>query len=130
MTESEVREFLTRYFNAALYEPVDVYLDLLTEDVILEDPVGTPPLRGRAAIGQYLSAGRAMLERADYEVRDVIACGRESAARWSAHLRTKRGQELAVEGIGTFTFNEEGKLRHVREFYDAALLLAIFSKEA
>jgi hypothetical protein len=43
------------------------------------------------------------------------------------HLRTRRGEQLVIEGIGIFTFDEEGKLGHVREFYDASHLLTIFS---
>jgi steroid Delta-isomerase len=128
MTESEVRQFLHKYFNTAMNEPVEAFLDLLTPDAVLEDPVGTPPHRGREAIGQFLAGGRALIERTDFEIHEIMACGSESAARWSARVRTRRGAEIAFAGIGVFSFDEEGKLRHIREFYDVANLAALFGQ--
>ncbi|WP_437899927.1 nuclear transport factor 2 family protein [Sorangium sp. So ce124] len=127
MTETEARQFMDRYFNAAFNEPIDVYLALLRPDVVLEDPVGTPPYRGREAVRELLLAGRAMIEQVDHEIRDVFACGGEIAARWSSRIRTKRGEQVVIDGIGVFSFDEGGKLRHVREFYDASHLRTIFS---
>lgn len=128
MTEIEMREFLSAYFEAALNEPDPAgYVALFAEDGVLEDPVGTPPYRGPQAIGQYVSAGKALIERVELEVHEVFACGIESAARWTMTVHTKRGDHVVVQGIGTFTFDEHGKLRHVREFYDVGLLMKIFA---
>jgi steroid Delta-isomerase len=46
MIEAEVRAFVARYFHAALAEAdLDIFAGLFNEDGVLQDPVGTPPLR-------------------------------------------------------------------------------------
>ncbi|HEX8111291.1 MAG TPA: nuclear transport factor 2 family protein [Kofleriaceae bacterium] len=124
----DMRQFVTRYFALALDAPdVSEFTELFVPDGVLEDPVGTPPLRGREAIGQFLAAGRSLIEHSQYEIRDVLSCGHESAVRWSAVVTTRRGQRVAVEGIGIFSFDDQRKLRSVREFYDVRTLQQIFS---
>ncbi|MDI3284116.1 nuclear transport factor 2 family protein [Polyangium sp. 15x6] len=128
MNEAEARQIIEAYFHAAMQVPdVRVFTTFFAPDGVLEDPVGTPPLRGHEAIAGFLEAGKSKLERAEIVVREIITCGSESAVRWSGDLSTKRGERLTIEGIGIFTFDEQNKLRHVREFYDVAKLLAIFS---
>jgi steroid delta-isomerase len=126
--ELDVHQFVKRYFEVVFNAPeVSTFTELFTPDGVLEDPVGTPPLHGREAIAQLVAAGRALIERAEFEIRDVITCGRESAVRWSSVVTTKRGDRVAIEGIGVFSFDEQQKLRHVREFYDVRQLQKIFA---
>lgn len=126
--EFDVREFVNMYFAMALDAPdVSSFTALFTPDGVLEDPVGTPPLRGREAIGQFLAAGRALIERTAYEICDVLSCGHESAVRWSAVVTTRRGDRVVIDGIGIFSFDDQHKLRQVREFYDVGQLQKIFS---
>ena len=128
MTETEARAFLTRYFDTATQgTDFDAFAALFTEDAVLEDPVGTPPLRGRTAIRDFLAAGRARIERSTVTLHEVKACGDEAAARWSVELRTTDGRELAFDGIGVFVFAGPGTLRHVREFWDVAALAQLFA---
>jgi steroid delta-isomerase len=126
--ELDFRQFIKKYFEIVFDAPdVSTFTALFAPDGVLEDPVGTPPLRGRDAIGQFLAAGRAVIERIDFELHEIYPCGLECAVRWSADLVTKRGERVAIEGIGTFSFDDQHKLRHVREFYDAGVLQKIFS---
>jgi steroid delta-isomerase len=128
MTETDARAFLTRYFDAATQgTDFDAFAALFTEDAVLEDPVGTPPVRGRTAIRDFLAAGRAHIERSTVTLHEVKACGDEAAARWSIAMRMIDGRELAIDGIGVFVFADPGTLRHVREFWDAAALVQLFA---
>ncbi len=131
MTEAEVRAFVVRYFHAALEETdLDIFANLYTEDGVLEDPVGTPPLRGRAAIREFLRRGRGLIARTNVTVREVMVCGDESAVRWSVEMHTIQGASMTHEGIGIFTFAGPGQLRHVKEYYDASRLVELFSRAA
>jgi steroid Delta-isomerase len=50
VTDTEAHEFITRYFRLALQESNrDLFACLYAEDGMIEDPVGAPPPRGRAA---------------------------------------------------------------------------------
>jgi steroid delta-isomerase len=128
MNEAEAREFVARYFHAALQEAdLDVFASFFLEDGVLEDPVGTPPLRGRAAIREFLRGGRALIARSSVVIHDVKVCGDESAVRWSVEVHTVRGASMSYDGIGIFMFAGPGRLRHVKEYYDASLLARMFS---
>jgi uncharacterized protein (TIGR02246 family) len=125
MKEAVVREILKEYFNAAMNEPdVEVFVRLFTPDGVLEDPVGTPPHQGREAIRQLLIGGKSKVERGEVDIREIFSCGSESAVHWKMQLSTKRGEHVSIEGIGIFMFDEQGKIRHVKEYYDAANLPA------
>ena len=128
MNEAEVRQLVTNYFHTSLVEPdTGIFPTLFTPAGILEDPVGTPPFRGREAIQQRLAAGWEKMERCTFEVGEIFVCGNESAVRWTIEVWTKKGQHLTMNGIGTFLFDGKGKLQHVREFFDVAAILSIFS---
>ncbi|WP_437951153.1 SgcJ/EcaC family oxidoreductase [Sorangium sp. So ce296] len=127
MTEAEVRQFLERYFHTAFNDTEEAFAALFTPDGVLEDPVGAPPLRGREAIIGFLRAAKPKIERANVQVREIMACGDESAVRWSLDLRTRKGDHVGIEGIGNFVFNERRQLRLVREFYDVELFRKIIA---
>lgn len=127
MTETEAREFLNRYFHAAMQgTDLDAFTALFAEDGALEDPVGTPPLVGRAAIREFLAAGRSRIDHSVVEVHEVKVCGDEVATRWSGVLHTLDGRALAIDGIGVFTFAGP-QLRRVREFWDVGQLARLFA---
>ncbi|XXT20977.1 nuclear transport factor 2 family protein [Sorangium sp. So ce429] len=128
MKEADARQIIGVYFNVVANEPdTGAFVELFSPDGILEDPVGTPPLRGREAIRRFVDAGRSKIERSELVVREIMTCGSESAVRWSGDILTRRGGRITLEGIGIFMFDEQQKLRHVREFYDVTKLLAVFS---
>jgi steroid delta-isomerase len=126
--ELDARHFVNGYFEAVFHAPdVSAFTELFAPDGVLEDPVGTPPLRGREAIGRFLAGVMSLVERGEHEIRDVFTCGRESAVHWSLVVTTKRGDRVPLEGIGIFSFDDQHKLRHVREFYDVGQLQKIVS---
>jgi steroid delta-isomerase len=98
---------------------------LFTPDGILEDPVGTPPHQGQAALFQFLTAIASESSLIDYDLgRVVVSSPTDAAAQWNLHITLKNGGHLELEGIGAFTFNNEGKLQHVREYWDLAGYIA------
>ncbi|HEU4534572.1 MAG TPA: nuclear transport factor 2 family protein [Polyangiaceae bacterium] len=127
MTDTEAQAFITRYFHLALEaSDLDQFASLYAEDGVLEDPVGTPPLRGRAAIREFLARGRAVIASARPSILAVKCCGDECAVHWTVEVRTVRGQALTYDGIGIFLFAESGELKHVKEYYDASQLALLF----
>ncbi|XXX78254.1 SgcJ/EcaC family oxidoreductase [Sorangium sp. So ce134] len=127
MTETEARQFIERYFHAIFNDTEEAFAALFTPDGVLEDPVGTPPLRGREAILVFLRAGKQKIERMSAQVREIMVCGDESAARWTADLWSSSGEHVVLEGIGNFVFDEQRQLRLVREFYDVELIRKILA---
>jgi steroid delta-isomerase len=113
------------YFDKVKAFDFQGWSELFTPDGVLEDPVGTPPHRGRKALYEFVTQIAAPSVQIDYSLGDVVVVSpTEAAVQWNLHIVLYNGQVVNLEGIGNFRFNEDGKLREVREYWDLAGYLA------
>ena len=87
---------------------------LYSEDGSIEDPVGSPPHRGRSAIEAFYraSAGSVVLE---LEGRTRVA-GNEGAC---AMLASPRGATVVIETLDTMIFDDDGLIRQMRAYWSS-----------
>lgn len=97
-------------------------------DATLEDPVGTPAIQGTQAITAYLQTFPTLFKDIKIQSMDVTVCGQEAAVKWRFRFKTKTHNTFFLDGIGIFTFNQEGKIQAEREFYDLAYFLEQLQK--
>lgn len=99
----------------------------------LEDPVGTAPIQGSAAIGQFFEGLQTAINigRITPRVKDMfVGAGNstEVAVRWELTGYTNAGKQVILQGIGIFKFRlSPGRaplLESVREFWDPVQLTA------
>jgi steroid delta-isomerase len=113
------------YFEKVKAYDFKGWSELFTPDGTLEDPVGTPVHRGPKELYEFVSTIAAPSVQIDYSLGDVVVVSpTEAAAQWNLHIVLYNGREVNIEGIGAFRFNEDGKLREVREYWDLAGYLA------
>ena len=98
-------------------------LNHFADDAILEDPVGTPPMVGKAAIAAYLATFPTLFNQMKLYSLDIKVGGQEAAVKWRLRFTTKTGKVFFLEGIGFFKFNSEGKIQTEKEFFDLAYFL-------
>lgn len=99
--------------------------ELFAPDGTFEDPVGGPVYRGRKAIFEWVNGIGSGFSQLDFEVGSiVVVSSTEAAAQWVGDLRTLDGRTFQIEGVGMFVFNEDGKIRQLREYWDLPGLLA------
>ena len=103
------------------------YVRAFAPDGTLEDPGGTAPVHGRAAIAAVYGGGLQILGRITPRVKDIfvgVGNSTEAAVSWELIVYTKQGKHLVVHGIGMFKFkpfssgDDQLLLESVREFYD------------
>jgi steroid delta-isomerase len=94
---------------------VEGALDLFTDDVVFEDPVGRPPTVGREALRRHLvlSVENHVQETPGESVTSM--CGRFVVTPARVVLRTPAVMSLHI--IGIVEFNDEGLGCHVRAFW-------------
>lgn len=97
-------------------------------DAILEDPVGTPPMVGTAAITAYLETFPTLFNQMKLYSLDIKVRGQEAGVKWRIRFTTKTGNTFFLEGIGYFKFNDAGKIQHEKEFFDLEYFLAELQK--
>ena len=100
------------------------WLDLMTDDVCIEDPIGVGPtnpsgegIRGKAAVAEFYdkNVGPSTLHIVPHESH--------VAANESAHVLTltttfANGTKARVRGIFTYRVNDDGKLTNLRGYWN------------
>ncbi|HKP12310.1 MAG TPA: nuclear transport factor 2 family protein, partial [Blastocatellia bacterium] len=123
LTPEQVEAAVEEYFNAVGAFDVQRYVNTFAPDGVLEDPVGTPPVQGTASITAFITNIIAPFSEIKHKVQDINVCGNEAAVNWKLSLKTKTNKHITIDGMGVFSFNEQGKLQSVREFWDLAAFL-------
>ena len=119
-TPEQVRQALHDYIRAWTTKDKDLLLSLFAEDAVLEDPVGTPPFRGHAGIGKFWDfalsdSARQITPR----LEEIRACSNQGILRFTMEVRLPdEGKGLDLSIIEHAEFNDAGKLKHLRAFWD------------
>jgi steroid delta-isomerase len=124
LTPEQVEAAVEEYFDAVGAFDVQRYVNTFAPNGVLEDPVGTPPVQGTAAITAFITNIIAPFSEIKHKIQDINVCGNEAAVNWKLHLKTTTGKKIIIDGMGVFSFNQDGKLQSVREFWDLAAFLA------
>ncbi len=112
--EAVVHEYM-RALNAC---DLDAIVALFDENATVEDPVGSPPHHGHAAIRTFYAASVAMKLEVQLEGQ-VRAVASEAAFAFSVGL-TVDGKRVVIRPIDVFRFNEAGKVVQMRAFFSQA----------
>ena len=119
-TPEQVRAGLEDYIRAWTTGDKELLLATFAEDGVLEDPVGTPPFSGHANIARFWDFARSDPNRQITPVLEEIrACGDQGILRFTMQVRVpsqNAGLDLSI--IEHAQFNSEGKLCHLRAFWD------------
>lgn len=100
--------------------------DLFAPNSTLEDPVGQPPNHGRMAIVEYISGLRSLFSQIQFEIpRVFVVTPNEAGVHWVARaVAAANGNEVEVHGMAVFTFNDDGEIRSLREWWELADLMS------
>ncbi|WP_313801470.1 steroid Delta-isomerase [Sphingobium sp.] len=88
---------------------------LFAEDATVEDPVGSPPHKGREAIRAFYAASMQTGAKLKLE-GPVRICGDHAAFPFSANLDFD-GSPKRIDVIDTFRFNEANEVIEMRAFF-------------
>lgn len=109
--EAAVHEYVAA-FDAGSPERVAA---LFSDDASVEDPVGTEPKVGQAAILEFYAAS--MQTGAKLKLEGPIrVCGPYAAFAFSVLLNLG-GKDMRVDVIDTFKFNDDGKVVEMRAYF-------------
>ena len=123
LTASQIEAAVEEYFASVGAFDVPRYVNNFAPNGVLEDPVGTPPVQGTQAITAFITSIIAPFSEIKHNIQEVTVCGNEAAVNWKLKLTTTTGKHITIDGMGVFSFNQEGKLQSVREFWDLAAFL-------
>lgn len=111
--EAAVHDYL-RALNAG---DLAAIMALYADDAVVEDPVGSAPRRGRAAIESFYAGSVALKLTAALE-GEVRCVGHECAFAFAVAF-THDGLRTTIRPIDTMRFNEAGLIVQMRAYFGA-----------
>ena len=112
------------YFLAIRAMDADAFANTFAEDGTTFDPVGTPGIKGRAAIREFLESICQNFKSVGLTEDCVFVAGNGAAVKWTGHGISANGKEVKFEGIDVLDVNEDGKIQTVRAYWNPAEMIA------
>ncbi|ONM46664.1 nuclear transport factor 2 family protein [Nocardia donostiensis] len=110
----QIRAAVLRYLDTVATGTSADIAALYAEDATLEDPVGTPPHAGRAAIEEFYRPLDAV--RTTTELLTVRIAG--NSAAFGFRVVTETGEQtVTVSPIDVMTFDEQAQITSMRAFW-------------
>jgi steroid delta-isomerase len=115
MTSQEIRDLIGRYIEAFNARDFQTLGALFADDAVLEDPVGSSPIRGNREIRKFYEQfrhGTSSL-KLDGEIRAATAA---AAFPFLVDMGANHNNQT-IEVIDTFIFDDKGRIREMRAFW-------------
>jgi len=118
-----IRQTIDTYFGAISRLDPDAWAATFAEDGVSLDPYGSPPMRGRAVLREFLQGLCAAFDQVEMTPDEVFVSGDGAAVKWSLTGVGKAGQAVRFDGIDTFDIGEDGLIREARGYWDPAVMM-------
>ena len=115
-----IRATIERYTAAFGARDRDGLLDCFTPDAWIEDPVGTPRLEGREAIGGFFDQTTGMADSIELRRTGPVRVAAGEAAFPMQARPVIGGTTFKVDIIDVMTFDDDGRITTMRAFWDPA----------
>jgi len=113
--DDKIRATIDGYFEGFAKQDIDLLMGLFSDDPSVEDPVGTPPHKGRDAVKAFYSGSLTM----DVELTPdgpYRIIGHEAMFPFWG-LVTFEGTRMKFEVIDHMTFDDNGKIKTMRAYF-------------
>jgi steroid Delta-isomerase len=103
----------------------EAWLNLYSEDAVIEDPVGPSPFdpqgaghRGRDRMDAFWEGTIATTERLDFEITQSYVAGNEVANVGAVIAHLPGGVALKTAGVYVYRINSDGRINSLRAFWE------------
>jgi steroid delta-isomerase len=112
--QTTIETFLASY----RVKDVATRIALFAEDIWFDDPVGTPPILGKAAMNQYFVDTVAGGWDIDLVPKKIIVNSNEAASITEVTASVGGSSPMTTTIVQTFIFDDAGKIKTLRVFAD------------
>ncbi|MFI1707620.1 nuclear transport factor 2 family protein [Streptomyces griseoruber] len=114
-----------QFFQASQNGDADAWSGAFAEDALFYDPVGTPPLEGRAAIHDLVvSVITGFSPLLGLIPTEAHTAGDSVAVAWHGAAITRDRKPVDWSGISVFELDDTGRIREARAYFDRAAFQA------
>ena len=116
-TREQVKAVAEAYVAASNANDKQAVLSSFAPNAVWFDPVGQPPHVGADGIGAFYDETRALADRIEMKLIDVIVCGTEAAMVLEIHA-TFGESETIMDCVETLEVNDAAKISGMKAFWD------------
>ena len=116
-TPEEVKALAEAYIAASNANDKDAVLALFAPDAVWFDPVGQPPHVGHQGVGEFFDQTRALADRIEMKLNDVIVCGTEAAMVLEIHAFMGDGG-MVMDCVETVAVDDNRKISGMKAYWD------------
>jgi len=112
------------YFLAIRAMDPEAFANCFAEDGTTNDPMGSPPITGRAAIRDFLASICKNFKEVALTEDSVFVAGNGAAVKWTGKGTSANGKAVNFEGVDVFEVNADGKIQNVWAYWNPAEMIA------
>ena len=112
------------YFLAIRAMDPEAFANCFAEDGTTYDPMGSPPITGRAAIREFLASICKNFKEVSLTEDSVFVAGNGAAVKWTGKGTSASGKAVNFEGVDVFEVNADGKIQNVWAYWNPAEMIA------
>ena len=124
MTADVLAKTIKQYFAALRAMDEKAWVNTFAVDAVSYDPVGTPAIEGHVKLAEFFQTITAAFKEVGLTENDVFIAGDGAAVKWTGRGTSKAGKDVKFEGIDVFEFNDAGKIRTLRAYWNPAEMVA------
>ncbi|WP_158607806.1 nuclear transport factor 2 family protein [Nocardia panacis] len=125
MTMPAMPAAVTRFFTASQSGDADAWAGSFAADGVFHDPVGEPPIVGRAAIGEFIASVLPNFSPfLGLTPREAHTVGNRVAVAWSGAAVSLSGVPVNWSGINVYELDDAGLIREARAYFNRAIFQA------
>ncbi len=115
--QRSITDVVHAYVRALNGADLDAIMALYAEDATVEDPVGSPPKVGHAAIRAFYAASTAM--RLDVALEGEIRVTERACAFAFSVSLAHEGRTTTIRPIDVFEFDADDRIQRMRAYFGA-----------
>jgi len=116
-TPEQVKAVAEAYIAASNANDKPAVLAQFAPDAVWFDPVGQPPHVGREGVGEFYDQTRALADKVEMKLQDVIVCGPEAAMILEIHVTIGDGG-MIMDCVETLEVDDDGKISGMKAYWD------------
>jgi steroid Delta-isomerase len=123
VTADRVSRAVRAYFLAIRAMDADAFAGTFAEDGTTCDPMGAPPITGRAAVREFFASICRNFKSVELNEDSIFVAGNGAAVKWTGQGMSTNGKEVRFEGIDVFEINNDGKIQNVWAYWNPAEMI-------
>lgn len=119
---AHIEQAVSAYLASYAANDISGRADLFADNAIAEEPVGSTPIHGKAALAEFWGQTQAAGWSVENELKRIVVNGNEACVVFESVMSVPDQGTVTLEVYETLVFNNQGKIERLRAYNDKSCL--------